>query len=296
MNAMNITGESGPHFSNYKFVFICGLHRSGTTILGRCLLQHPLISGLTDTGVVMDEGQYLQSVYPLERRFGAVGRMGFYPEIHLTETSSLVTNENRRKLFYEWAEHWDLNKMFLMEKSPSNILRTRFLQAMFPNSYFIVLIRHPISVALASQKWSRTSIFALIEHWLRCHEIFEEDKPSLQNVLCIKYEKFVDNTQDTLGEIAQFLDVHPWTISSPPLRNLNDQYYFIWRSLLARGRTEAVDKQNVFDRIWRRLFVTIEARFVNRGYKIVDSCYEASDALLYFEDRVRRFGYSLSDY
>ena len=52
----------------------------------------------------------------------------------------------------------DTGKEFLLEKSPPNIIRTRFLQAMFPNSYFINIKRHPIATSLATKKWSKTSL------------------------------------------------------------------------------------------------------------------------------------------
>ena len=55
-----------------KFVFICGLHKSGTSLLFRILRDHPDMSGFTNTGVPKDEGQHLQSVYPPAWRFGGV--------------------------------------------------------------------------------------------------------------------------------------------------------------------------------------------------------------------------------
>jgi hypothetical protein len=50
-----VTGE--------RLVFIGGLHRSGTSIVHRCLSDHPDVSGFQSTGVWEDEGQHLQSVY-----------------------------------------------------------------------------------------------------------------------------------------------------------------------------------------------------------------------------------------
>jgi len=47
-----------------QYVFIAGLHRSGTSVLARCLREHPQISGFRNTGVPEDEGQHLQDVYP----------------------------------------------------------------------------------------------------------------------------------------------------------------------------------------------------------------------------------------
>ena len=51
-------------------VFIGGVHRSGTTLVGRLLAEHDGASGFADTGVPADEGQHLQSVYAPARAFG----------------------------------------------------------------------------------------------------------------------------------------------------------------------------------------------------------------------------------
>ena len=50
-----------------RYVFVCGLHRSGTSLITRSLMDHPEVSGFRDTGAIEDEGQFLQTVLPLER-------------------------------------------------------------------------------------------------------------------------------------------------------------------------------------------------------------------------------------
>jgi hypothetical protein len=99
-------------FERLKFVFFAGLHRSGTTIISRCLREHLQTSGFKNTGVPSDEKQFLQSVYPPARRFGGPGRFGFNSKMHLTENSPLVTDENRQKLFSEWAIYWNTKIRF----------------------------------------------------------------------------------------------------------------------------------------------------------------------------------------
>ncbi len=139
----------------HKFVFIGGLHRSGTTLLFRILRDHPMISGFNiENGAEREhEGQYLQSVFPPDPNYGGVGYFAFDDSAHLTQESELVTENNRVRLFGEWARHWDLSKGYLLEKSPPNLIQTRFLQALFPNSYFIIIVRHPIATSLATLKW-----------------------------------------------------------------------------------------------------------------------------------------------
>ena len=139
-----------------KFIFISGLHRSGTSLLYRILKEQDEISGLSKTNELEDEGQHVQTVYKPAYEFGGVGKFGFNINARLDENSKLINELNRKKLFNEWSRFWDLEKNILLEKSPPNIIRTRFLQKMFPNSYFINITRHPIATSIASKKWSKT--------------------------------------------------------------------------------------------------------------------------------------------
>jgi len=221
-----------------KIIFISGLHRSGTSLLYKILKQNNNISGLSNTNEIEDEGQHVQNIYKPAYEFGGVGRFGFDPSAKLDENSNLVTEENRIKLFKQWSRYWDNEKEFLLEKSPPNIIRTKFLQAMFPNSYFINLTRHPIATSLASKKWSKTSLKDLIKHWLLCHETFNHDSIKLKNVLNIKYEELIDNQEHVLNSISKFLDTKIMPSDIPIKQGINDKYFKIWQK----------QSKNIFER------------------------------------------------
>lgn len=221
------------------FVFVCGLHRSGTSLLFQMLREHPQVSGFRDTGVPEDEGQDLQSVYPPSGTHGEPGRFGFKRAAHLTEDSPLVTEANRDKLFAEWAVRWDGSKPFLLEKSPPNVVRTRFLQAMFPNSKFIILRRHPIPVALATRPWSGSTMFSLVRHWVVCHAIWRADRPRIRHVMELTYERLVAAPAAVLDEILAFLGAGPYSFPPPqkPDPTVNTHYMETWRALKRRPRS-----------------------------------------------------------
>jgi len=192
---------------HYKYVFVCGLQRSGTSVLGRNIARLENCTGFKNTGVLMDEGQFLQDIYPIDAEFGGAGRFGFDPRAHRTETSSLLTPENVARLRASWHAYWDKNKTICIEKTPANLLMTRFLQAAFPGSYFIVMRRHPVPVSMASQRWkiSISPLYRLFEHWLHCHKLFEEDKKYLKHVYELSYEEYIANPAKYHQEIAAFI-------------------------------------------------------------------------------------------
>ncbi|MFX0203719.1 MAG: sulfotransferase [Candidatus Hodarchaeota archaeon] len=218
---------------NHKFVFIAGLHRSGTSILFQCLREHPLISGFSNTRVSKDEGQHLQSVYRPAKAYGGWGKFGFNPEAHLTELSPLVTEENRIRLFSEWAKYWDTEKPLLLEKSPPNLIRTRFLQALFPDSYFIVLVRHPIAVSYATGKKLiiKSTLERLLNHWLICHDTFSADREHIRNIFVLKYEDFIEDTDRCLEKISSFLGIDSHPNNLRVRSNANEKYFKRWKRL-----------------------------------------------------------------
>ena len=215
--------------AHHRFVFIGGLHRSGTSVIFRCLREHPLISGFVNTGVPEDEGQKLQSIYPPARAHGGPGKFGFEPEAHLTDTSDLITSGNRLRLFAEWKRYWDLKKPVLLEKSPPNLIRMRFLQELFLNSYFLIVTRHPIAVSYATQKWSNTSLPELVKHWLVCHEKFEQDRQHIRRLFVLKYEDFVEKPQALLDTIYSFLGLPPYLNQIEIHSSINEKYLEQWR-------------------------------------------------------------------
>jgi hypothetical protein len=217
---------------HHPIAFIAGLHRSGTSLVHQILRDHPDVSGFRNTGVPKDEGQHLQTVYPPARSFGGPGRFGFDPASYLDETSPLCTPAHAERLWREWSPHWDLSRPVLLEKSPPNLLRTRYLQRLFPASRFIVVVRNPIVVAMATRKWSRTSPIELIDHWIVCHRKFESDRDHLAHLHVVRYEDLVNRTEDTTAAICRFLDLRRHRITVPVNDGVNDRYFHMWECYL----------------------------------------------------------------
>jgi len=234
----------------HRHVFVTGLHRSGTSLLADLIARHPQVSAFGDTGVPEDEGQLLQSVYPPGKAHGGPGRFGFAREQHITEDSPLATEASRGALWEQWSPHWDLGRPVLLEKSPPHLTKTRFLQALFPGARFVVVTRHPIAVACATQKWSATRPDQLIRHWVRCHDVFAADRPHLEHVHVLRYEDLVSRPDDEMTRVWSFLELSPVPSGMELRQGINDRYFAEWR---ARRRTRARSAYlEAVERIWDR--------------------------------------------
>jgi hypothetical protein len=55
---------------NSKYVFVCGLPRSGTSLLGRNIARMTDCTGFQNTGVLQDDGRFLQDVYQAKLQLG----------------------------------------------------------------------------------------------------------------------------------------------------------------------------------------------------------------------------------
>lgn len=263
-----------------RLVFVGGLRGSGTTPLARAIAAHPEVSGLHCTELKTDDGQCLQSVYPKAMPYGGAGRFALDPRSHLTEASSLATAESAQRLVGEWSRYWDLDRRLLLEKSPPNLLLGRFLQALFPGSALLFVVRHPVVVALSTHKRRRLTsrsvhqetTHQLVGHWMAAHDTFLQDLPYLTRTNVVRYEALVANPVAALESVADLLGMASPVPTDTLLPSCSDRYARQW---------EAMKTGSPFQRWVRRSIERDHGDQIRRwGYETDDLSAVAPDSVL----------------
>ncbi|MGN6474668.1 MAG: sulfotransferase [Mycobacteriales bacterium] len=209
-------------------IFVAGLHRSGTSLLARALAGSPGAAGLVHTGVPEDEGQHLQTVYPPARVFGGPGRFALSRHTHLTEKDASDPARIRRELEAAWQPFWSSDGGCVhVEKSPPNLVRLRYLQAIFPGASFVIVVRHPIPVAMATRKMSNNaSLPTLMRNWFAAHQTMLDDLRLVDNALVVTYHSLVAGAAWPVLRAFTDLDVRVPTMDATS----NQRYIAQWHA------------------------------------------------------------------
>lgn len=254
--------SSSDYVDPARMIFVAGLHRSGTSPLGRILADHPDISGFSNTGVEEDEGQHLQDMYAPAHRYGGPGSFARAPAAHLVEApgSAVAT---RQGLLEAWSPHWDLTRRYLVEKSPPNLVRGRYLQQVFPGSAVIAMLRHPVIVALSTKKWARLqSLEQLVEHWFIAHDLLRQDAPHLSRLHVVHYERMADDTEACLGKMAEFLRLETPLDATRWQSSRSSSYLDRWHAMASGTAIQRWQRERIIRRF--------AGRATTYGYDIED--------------------------
>lgn len=184
------------------WAFVVGCYNSGTELCMHLLGSHPQISALPV------EGQFLTDQLVSDYELG-LPRMWVLREelFRLTEEDE---GPDPIRLKKEWGQRLDTRRPVLLEKSPPNAARTRWLQAHFAPARFIAVVRNGYAVAEGIRRKARPKhrasgwpIDLCARQWSRSNEILLEDSEHLEHVLWLRYE---DLARDPAAEVARIAD------------------------------------------------------------------------------------------
>lgn len=198
------------------WLFLLGVSNSGTTILTRLLASHPALR------VLPKEGQALTDAVPSANRFGLGRRWTERLDLfHLTEESDPAPALRAK---YDWAYHFERRPGILVEKSPPNAVRTRWLQANFRPARFLAITRHPYAVCEGMRRRSKATIEDAARQWATANEVMLADAEKLEHFLLLSYEELTERTDETLERMRAFLGLElPFdrSVAERPLRMVN---------------------------------------------------------------------------
>ena len=181
----------------HYWLFILGLNNSGTTLLVDLLQSHPATRWLPI------EGQYLTRALPRPRTYGVPRNFSKRLDIfHWTENADPGPALRAQ---YDWSHYYQRRPGILVEKSPPNTLRSRWLQRNFRPSRFLAIIRHPYAVCEGIRRRVGHPIEEAALHWVRSHECLLDDITHLDHCLCLRYEDLCVRPLEHLEMLENFL-------------------------------------------------------------------------------------------
>lgn len=192
---------------SHKWCFIVGCNNSGTSLLQRILEESGQISTLPSEGLIYTN---------VLRRTGRRGYERVWTE-YLSELRKLPDDSTAQgpRLLHDWMRDLPLplNEV-IVEKSPVNTARMRWLQEIFPYSYFIGLVRNGFAVTEGIHRKGRKSYERGARHWNAVNKLMLDEAKGVRNFELIKYEDLVDDPVGTAGRLAEFLELDRESIRS----------------------------------------------------------------------------------
>jgi hypothetical protein len=184
----------------FSWVFILGLNNSGTTLLERILRRH------RDVRFLPHEGQFLTRALPNPVTY-EVGQSWTrrLDVFRMTEDSG---GWDHHRVKWDWLEKYEDRPGFLLEKSPPNTVRSRWLQKHFPPARFLAITRSPFASVegiLRRKGRDRISAEEAALHYSRGVGTMLDDLGHLEHVLFLRYEDLCEDVDGTVRRMGDLL-------------------------------------------------------------------------------------------
>lgn len=205
-------------------IFVVGCCNSGTTILWQALCSHPDLSGPES------EGQDITDLPACMRHF--LGRQTFRMFAHPRFNDAYrVTDKDfrvdvARQVDRVYGRYCEPRKRFI-EKSPANSMRTRFLQSIYEDASFVILVRNGYAVCegIRRKRWfdperphmgsQPTTIRDAAEQWYHANRILLEDSRYLRRRMFVRYEDLVGEPAATIRSVLRVCGCEPSAVPVP---------------------------------------------------------------------------------
>jgi hypothetical protein len=184
---------------NHFWLFCLGVNNSGTTLIHELLRNHPEVRALPREGHRCTDAL----PDPTEHDVGRVWAKVMH-EFRMDENSDPGPALQAK---YDWLFYAGSRPGILLEKSPPNSVRSRWLQANFQPARFLCLFRDGYAVSEGIRRRANVDIAEAANHWASVNRVLLDDMEKLDRTLSLKYEDLCDNPEPALQKLEQFLDL-----------------------------------------------------------------------------------------
>ena len=186
-----------------KIIFICGMPRSGTTLVEQILSSHPEVYGA---------GELLYLENSITKNFLENNIINRQKIIDLQSSSS----ENVFLDYFKCFDIYNLDKNIITDKTPQNFKWIGFIKIFFPNAKIILCQRNPKDNCVSLFKNDFPSLTMnwsfdqeeIAEYYNEYHKLMTFWKDKISDFIHdVEYEKLVENKEEEIKKILKFCDL-----------------------------------------------------------------------------------------
>ncbi|MCP4696417.1 MAG: glycosyltransferase [Gammaproteobacteria bacterium] len=194
-------------YKSPRLIFVLGGDDASTNLLDNMIRQHPSITA-ADEKLPLDTLVNMKGVD--------------IPALWTEKEALFRLSEEEKGAEAEWIQkNWrhspeKTDALIVVAHSPGNMARTLWLQRHFPGACFIHIVRNAYVAALDLRDGIQKEygVKPLLLHrtarqWGRSLEILRQDSAKLDRFLEIRHEDLVDNFDDAIGRLLDFLGLSP---------------------------------------------------------------------------------------
>jgi hypothetical protein len=200
--------------------FICGVNRSGTTLMRLMLDAHPQMAIPPETHFVPELIEALREDATVDRALAVITAQREWADFGFAEAElrerfgrlqRITPRAVLRSFFGAYGERY--GKTRWGDKTPKYLLSMRQIQSTLPEARFVHLIRDGRDVALS--RWDQRSRRGLegppadrvAEQWEKKILRARKQAPRLGHYLEVRYEDLVLDTEPVLRRVCDFLEL-----------------------------------------------------------------------------------------
>jgi len=186
-----------------KIIFICGMPRSGTTLVEQIISSHNKVYGA---------GELIYLYEIIKKNFLEDNKLNKQKIISLqNQQSNLVARE-----YIDYLKLYNLSEKIITDKAPQNFLWIGFIKIFFPNSKVIHCFRNPKdnclslfknSFAASMMNWSYNQE-DIAKYYNLYSELMQFWKKKIPNfIFDLEYESLVKNKDVEIKKILEFCEL-----------------------------------------------------------------------------------------